>query len=203
MKTGNSFIKISLVLVLLELFTVSAFAQLSEESIWQSKVTENVPRINFLGLAGVGYEIGLAKGFTFSPELGVGWPVIESTTNSDNTTTLEVKSAVNPYLLLESRYYYNFQKRFEANKPIDHFSGNYVGAFYRYNVYEYLSKTNDESEAMLKNVQYFGVWWGIQRNIDQKHRFYFNFSVGPSIKTDLKSTTQFTVSANLGLGYQW
>ncbi|MFI5134470.1 MAG: hypothetical protein ACHQD9_01330 [Chitinophagales bacterium] len=202
MKTGNVLIKSAVAFSFLWMIALTTFAQ-SQETTWQSQVTTNVPRINFLGFAGVGYEIGLGKGFTFSPELGLGWPVIQSTTHSDNTITLHVKSAVNPYLLLDGRYYYNFQRRFEAGKPIDHFSGNYVGAFYRYNLYEYVSYTNDETEELLKNVQYFGVWWGLQRNIGEKHLFYFNFSIGPAIKTDLNTTTAFTVAGNLGLGLQW
>lgn len=166
----------------------------------------SVVRLNFLGIPAFGYEKGLGNQFTFRPEAGLGWLVMDTDENkTDNKTKIE--SFVNPYLLLEGRYYYNLERRIRKGRNVAHFAADYVSAFYRYNAYEYQpdisNRDREETEKLLRDVQYIGFAWGMQRSLWKNQLFYFNWSVGPSIKTNFKAYAEFAFAFQLGFGLQW
>lgn len=174
---------------------------------YDGQPTVNVFRINFFGIPGVAFEHSLGNDFTVNAELGLGWPVITEETGISGYRDLRLESVVNPYILLEARYYYNFRKRAEHGKSIDNFSGNYIAPFYRYNAYEYEGSVYpDEPKyrtALLRDVQYMGIWWGMQRNLGSRQRFYIDWSIGPGIKTNFVDYADFSLSAKFGIGLQW
>ncbi|HRI34131.1 MAG TPA: hypothetical protein PLD02_10270 [Saprospiraceae bacterium] len=193
-------------LAIITLLLISNFSFAQNSSIPEHpSLNDGILRINFLGLAGFSYEKGLGSGFTFRPEAGLGWPLITDEHNEhDELSGFNLEYPFNPYFLVETRYYYNLDKREKEQKSIANFSGNYVGAFYRYSVYQYLtSYATGKQDSVLHNVHYVGMWWGLQRNLGEKRRFYFNFALGPGFETDFKSFNRFNLEANLGLGLQF
>lgn len=173
-----------------------------------STVSKNtVVRINLLGIPAFSFEKSLGGNFTFRPEGGLGWPVITSEKNDDDKRTVKLESPVNPYLIIEGRYYYNLQKRFNKGKRTDFFSADYLAIYYRYNAYEYQAgfsdNNKDESGELWRDVQYVGAWWGLQRNLGKKQKFYINWSLGPGIKTNWKDYVDYSFTSQLGVGLQW
>lgn len=171
-------------------------------------VKESVIRINLLGVPGFSYELGLGSDFTIRPEAGLGWPVFSDRHNDEGELqSIYLESMVNPYLILEGRYYYNMQKRKAEGRRTNKFAANYIGLYYRYNAYEhegsYDPENNGNWDDLLRDVQYLGGWWGLQRNIGQRDLFYINFSIGPGMKTNWIDYANFSVSSQFGFGLQW
>jgi hypothetical protein len=163
-----------------------------------------VVRINFLGLAGLNYEEGLGGPFSINLEAGLGFPLIRDASHSkDGSIDLTLESIFNPYLNIEGRYYYNIDERKNAGKRTEKFSANYVAAFYHYNVYGNVKATDETQQQLLYNMSYIGMWWGMQRNLGCNQRLYFNFSIGPCLRTDWNSHADVNVASHLGLGIQW
>jgi len=165
--------------------------------------TKNIVRLNLLAPS-FGFEKCIGNNFTIRPEAGFGWPVFTNDKDENGNNQINMESMVNPYLLLEGRYYYDLQKRLDRGKSISNYTGNYIACFYRYNAYEYQAGvSNRNSEYLLRDVQYMGIWWGMQRNLGQKELFYFNWSLGPSIKTNWKDYADGSFTGQLSLGLQW
>ncbi|HYV92513.1 MAG TPA: hypothetical protein VE978_12035 [Chitinophagales bacterium] len=209
MKTPQ-FFNCKKIITTLLLFTVttSLFAQNSDLKTLTRKPNDTSElktfRINFLGFAGLNYEFGLGGPFSINLEGGLGFPLIKSSSrNIDGSINLSLKSVLNPYLNIEGRYYYNLLQRKFAGKLIDNFSGDYLAAFYHYSVYSNVQSSPVESGQLLYNMHYFGVWWGMQRNLGCNQRLYFDFSIGPCLRTDLNSHIDLNAAAHLGFGIQW
>lgn len=167
----------------------------------------HVGRVNLFGLFGFSFEKGIGKNFTIRPEAGLGVPVFTETDVEGGKNKVHFESAVNPYIMVEARYYYNLKKRFDAGKRISYFGADYIGPFYRYNAYQYLGAydpdTENKNDVLLRDIQYAGFWWGLQRNFGPKQCGYFNWSIGPAVKTNFKDYADFTVFGQIGLGFQW
>jgi len=194
--------KKSIILLFVIAVSVSAFAQ-SEQKIESLYSTKNIVRLNLLAPS-FGFEKGIGNGFTIRPEAGFGWPVFTNDKDENGKNQINLESMVNPYLLLEGRYYYNLQKRVDNGKKISNYSGNYFACFYRYNAYEYQAGvSNRNREDLLRDVQYMGLWWGLQRNLGSKELFYINWSIGPSLKTNWKDYADGSFTGQFSLGLQW
>lgn len=193
----------ALLLVLISITWSSSIAQHTDNFNYK----QSVIRINLLGIPAFGFEQGLGNGFTFRPEAGLGWPVITSETNTAGTEVISLESAVNPYVEIEGRYYYNLQRRAAAQRNTKHFAANYIACLYRYNAYEYqagLSDGNRDDKGSLKrDVQYIAAGWGIQRNLGRKDQLYINWGIGPDLRINGTQSADFTLQAQFGFGFQW
>lgn len=194
--------------ILSGIFCLTFFLCLAQDSTEKSRFenTESVVRINLLGIPAFSFEKGLGNNFSFRPEAGLGWLVITDEKNTD-PHNVKIESYVNPYLLLEGRYYYNLERLAMKGKRVEHFGADYLALFYRYNAYEYQAGFSDhnrnESGKLIRDVQYIGACWGMQRNLWEKQRFYINWALGPSIKTNWKERADFSLTCQLGFGLQW
>ncbi len=194
--------------VLLSIFCGTSFLSLAQDNQEKNLPvnSQSVVRINLLGIPAFSFEKGLGKNFSFRPEAGLGWLVITNE-KSEDPDKLKIESFVNPYVLLEGRYYYNMDRRTLKGKRVEHFAADYLAVFYRYNAYEYqagLSEHNRNGSGKLsRDVQYLGTCWGMQRNLWKKQLFYINWALGPSIKTNWKEYAYFSFTCQLGFGLQW
>jgi hypothetical protein len=185
----------------------SSLSAQNQGYIFEPRQCNDVVRINFAGFAGIGFESSIGRNFTIRPEAGSGWPVLTEKTRPNGATSCVVQSAFNPYLFVEGRYYYNLERRQRKGKNTSHYSGNFVSGFYRYSSFVYqggFSTYNKyPTDSLQHDVQYIGAYWGIQRNIGGRQRFYFSLALGPGLKTNFKNYADFEFSAQLGFGLQW
>lgn len=170
-------------------------------------LTDNaVLRFNLLGIPAVGFEKKLTPSFTIRAEWGLGFPLIIKKKQDNGISKLSMESGVNPYLVLESRYYYNLSKHPLGGKPTQCFSGEYIGFFYRYNAYQYQQALSlfNHREGSVKEIQYLGALvWGVQRNFGRNEQFYMNWALGFGVKTNGYCYDIFSMTTQFGLGFEW
>jgi hypothetical protein len=186
------------------LLSLSAAGQ--EVSPDEGNTKKTVIRLNILGVPGLGFETSLGRSFTIRPEAGLGWPVFTASFDAEGNNDVDLVSWVNPYLLLEARYYYNLNRRIERAKRTAYFGADYISLYYRYNAYEYQAdfvQDGDDDSRLVRDVQSMGFWWGMQRNMGPRQRFYINWSLGPGIKTNWIDYGEASFTGQLGLGVQW
>ena len=97
--------------------------------------------------------------------------------NYSSTFGGSTKVYFDPAVTLQYRYYYNINRRLNAEKRIDMNSLNYVGAVWE----TVFSKQNigqrNYDELKARPINKVGVVWGFQRNY--KSRFSLDVNVGP------------------------
>jgi hypothetical protein len=136
-------------------------------------------------------------------ETGLGYPVISGTNKSnDGTLYVAMKTIFNPYFKVESRCYYNLSKRMIYGKDISNFSANFLSVYYKFELYGMLKAVNEVEEHLEWNVNQFGLMWGMQRSFGCNNGMYFNFAIGPVIKTNLSTTVELIPTGCLGFGFQ-
>lgn len=172
------------------LFSMANFAQ-AQENTGGTKHTEKVWRINFLN-PGVEFEIPTGDNSTFSTGLGIGYggsyPDLSGSGNG-------FRYLIAPFLDLQEKWFYNFDKRLAKGKSIGNNSGNFVSArmLVRGNTIESnFSRTSNFDFAI-------GPTWGIQRNYGN---FHLLFDVGTIYYFDTKGNGNwFPIMFQLNLGF--
>lgn len=137
---------------------------------------------------------------------GLAWekPIFESATLETNfgvnmpefgVRNTEVRYLVTPFLDLQARKYYNFQKREDKGKNTSFNSGNFVGLrglFIGPRIAGNVYLDNDHAVIV-------GPIWGLQRKSGES--FNFLFTLGPAYYFDLTGLGDFlplNVEVNIG-----
>lgn len=170
-------------LIFLLAFTVNAQTD--------SLQTETVYRINFLN-PGFEIELPTANFSTFSAELGVGYggsyPDLSGNGNG-------FRILIAPFLDLQQKWFYNFQKRQAKNLETKHNSGNFISARLLTRgskIYGNFDRTSDFDFA-------FGPTWGVQRHYGS---FHLLFDAGFIYYFDTKGNSNFfPLMLQLNLGF--
>ncbi len=144
-----------------------AFEGSSQNEVFNSTV--KVWRINFLNPA-IELELPVGNKSTLSTGIGVGYGgSYPHLTNSIGTGFVLL---ITPFIDLQYKFFYNFDKRLRKGKTIKHNSGNYVSARFLARGKSLESNISRTSESDFA----FGPTWGIQRS---KGQFHFLFDMGP------------------------
>ncbi|CAM1341609.1 hypothetical protein [Tenacibaculum amylolyticum] len=158
----------------------------------QIKFTEKVWRVNFLN-PGVELEVPTSNYSTFSVGLGVGYGGSYPKTSSGGSGFLY---SINPFLDVQHKWFYNFEKRKEKKRATDNNSGNFISArlFTRGNtITSNFNRTSNFDFAV-------GPTWGIQRKYGKN--FHLLFDVGPIYYFDTKGNHNFfPIMVQLNLGF--
>lgn len=177
--------KLSIV-ALLALFTITTYAQ---EKTYN---TEKVWRINFLNPAAE-LEIPTGNHSTFSTGLGVGYGGgYPDLTYADNG----IIYIIAPFLDVQQKWFYNFNKRMGKNKTVENNSGNFISA-------RFITRGNSIAENVHRTSDFdfaFGPTWGIQRKYGEN--FHLLFDVGPQYYFDTEGNANiFPIMIQLNLGF--
>ncbi len=178
--------KLSIV-ALLALFTITTYAQ--EERTYN---TEKVWRINFLN-PGAELELPTGNYSTFSTGLGIGYDGgYPDLTYKDNG----IIYIIAPFLDLQQKWFYNFNKRIKKNKTVKNNSGNFISARFKTkgpSIAENVTRTSDFDFA-------FGPTWGIQRSYGEN--FHLLFDIGPQYYFDTEGNGNiFPIIFQINLGF--
>lgn len=153
---------------------------------------ESVFKVNFL-TPGIAYEHPVSKKVSVYAEVNTTLYIVKYTL-SDN-----INAYVTPNFNVQTRYYFNGEKRIEKNKRVEKNSMNYISLYFEKNV--------ARNEHNLPSLAKLGVVWGMQRN--QPGRFSFDFNIGPGILLNKQSINNyygyyrypyFTILGDLKLG---
>lgn len=174
--------------LILLLFLFSGLFSFSQNDI----STQTVWRINFIN-PGVELELPIANYSTISTNLGVGYngAYPELTYGGGNGFIYIIA----PFLDVQFKQFYNFNKRVDKGKTISGNSGNFISARLISNgpsISENISRKSDFDFAI-------GPTWGIQREYGKLHLL---FDVGPQFYFDIDGNTGFwpiMFQINLGL----
>jgi hypothetical protein len=171
------------------IFSFTIFAQ--EKST--DKNTEKVFRINFIN-PGLEYELPTGKNTTFSGGIGAGY------NGSYPDLSIQKESGflyiIAPFLDLQEKFYYNFEKRKDKGKSIVNNSGNFVSL-------RFLTRGPSIEENVVRSTEYdfaISATWGIQRSINEK--IHLLFDVGPMYYFDGQGRGNFfplILQLNIGL----
>lgn len=161
----------------------------------QKQETEAVWRINILN-PGVEYEIPTNKTSTFSVGIGVGYSVYYP--HSDAVTggagLLNI-TRFNPFLDLQHKWFYNFDKREAKGLNTVKNSGNFISARFLVRSEQLFDDNNSKGTDFA-----IGPTWGIQRAYGK--RFHFLFDMGPIYYFDTNGKGNFfplIVQLNFGI----
>lgn len=159
----------------------------------ENGTTERVWRVNFIN-PGAEVEVPLSKNFTFSANVGVGYggSYPELTESSLGSGIVYV---IAPFLDLQVKAFYNFDKRMGKGKPIKNNSGNFLSA-------RIISRGPSITDNIERKSDFdfaIGPTWGIQREYGKMHLL---FDIGPQYYFDTNGNSGFwplMVQLNLGL----
>lgn len=148
-------------------------------------------RVNFLNPA-IELEIPTGERSTFSSSLGIGYGGGYPDLIEGGNGFIYI---ISPFLDLQQKWFYNFDKRKIQSKTIDNNSGNFIS--FRVmtrgkSIAENVNRTSDFDFA-------FGPTWGIQRKYGKN--FHLLFDIGPQYYMDTKGNGNFwplMVQLNLG-----
>ncbi|MDE0535699.1 hypothetical protein [Tenacibaculum sp. L6] len=172
-------------LLICSLFAVSLFSQ--------EKQTQSVWRINFLN-PGVEYETPTGNNSTLSIGAGIGYSV--SYPHTDHTAGSGFITSFNPFLDIQHKWFYNFDKRKTKGLNITNNSGNFISA-----------RVLTRGESLFGNSNgtdgldfAVGPTWGIQRKYGKN--FHFLFDMGPIYYFDVNGNGYyFPLMLQLNLGF--
>ncbi|HLT33111.1 MAG TPA: hypothetical protein VKZ98_04920 [Aquaticitalea sp.] len=174
------------------LIMLSGFLTNAQETS-QSNYTQKVWRVNFVN-PGVELELATGKSSTFSMGLGVGYGGSYPDLSYDNSNGFQY--LISPFLDLQEKWFYNFEKRVSKDKVITNNSGNFISAriLLRGNsIASNFDRTSDLDFA-------FGPTWGIQRNYGKN--FHLLFDVGPIYYMDTNGNGNiFPIMLQINLGF--
>jgi len=171
------------------LFSFTVFAQ---EKFTDVR-TEKVFRINFIN-PGAELELPTGARTTFSAGIGAGY--------NGSYPDLSIKKEsgflyiIAPFLDLQQKWYYNFDKRINKGKSIVNNSGNFLSL-------RFLTRGPSIEENVVRSTEYdFAIspTWGIQRSINEK--IHLLFDVGPMYYFDGEGRGNFfpiMLQLNIGL----
>jgi len=106
---------------------------------------------------------------------------------------------IKPIVALESRWYYNLNKRVEKGKRIDGNSGDYVSLRTSYHFHDV---SDPETISGLDNLLIIPSW-GIRRNIGNHFNYEAGIGVGLGISRDTNIEVGFTTNVILKIGYRF
>ncbi|HET8809434.1 MAG TPA: hypothetical protein VFM65_04125 [Flavobacteriaceae bacterium] len=166
----------------------SFFAQAQQN---ETKHTEKVWRLNFLN-PGVELELSTGDNSTFSTGIGIGFGgAYPDLSYAENGFTY----VITPFLDIQEKWFYNFEKRLKKKKSIDNNSGNFVSVrlLVRGNTIESnFSRTSDFDFAV-------GPTWGVQQKYGN---FHLLFDVGTIYYFDTEGNGNwFPIMLQLNLGF--
>jgi len=155
--------------------------------------TENVFRINFLN-PGVEYELALGQKSTLSAGLGIAYGGSYPDLSGNGSGFIYL---ISPFLDVQYKRFYNFEKRLAKNKNIAHNSGNFLSA----RIYT-RGETIESNFSRTSNYDFaVGPTWGIQRNYGS---FHLLFDVGSIYYLDTKGNGNwFPIMLQLNLGFDF
>ena len=166
--------------------------------------TENVVRINFLNPA-VEIETPTGNTSTFSASLGVGYGggypdlTFRNGTSVNSIAPFEDTGfiyIIAPFLDLQHKWFYNFQKRLNRKKSTENNSGNFISLRLISrgpSITENVNRTSDFDIAI-------GPTWGIQRRLNKN--LHLLFDIGPQYYLDTKGNGNIwpiMIQINLGV----
>ena len=173
-------------LFICSLITVTLFSQ--------EKHTENVWRINFLN-PGVEYEMSTGNTSTLSISTGLGYSVSYPHTDKTVSSSGAITS-FNPFLDIQHKWFYNFDKRKNKGLNITNNSGNFVSARFLTRG-ESLFGNSNGTDGLDFAV---GPTWGIQRKYGKN--FHLLFDMGPIYYFDVNGNGYyFPLMLQLNLGF--
>lgn len=135
----------------------------------QNSKTEKIWRVNFLNPA-IELELPTGNSSTFSAGLGIGYGGAYPDVNLYGTS---FDYMITPFLDLQQKWFYNFEKRNGKGKTTENNSANFFALrlMTRGNsIVDNISRTSDFDFAI-------GPTWGIQRKYGKN--FHLLFDVGP------------------------
>ncbi len=164
---------------------------ISSQVYSQEKNTEKVWRVNFLN-PGIEHEFSTGNNSTLSIGAGIGFNISYPNTRPEG---IGLAYAINPFLDVQQKWFYNFEKRKEKELSIKNNSGNFIAArlLTRGKTIFGDNKINETLDFAV------GPTWGLQRNYGKN--FHFLFDIGPFYYFDVNGNSGFfplMVQINLG-----
>ncbi len=160
--------------------------------ISQEKQVKEIFRINVIN-PGIEYEIPAGRSSTISFGTGIGYSVAYP--HSSFGGRPGIISSFNPFLDIQYKWFYNFDKRKDKGLKIDNNSGNFISG-------RVLTRAESlfGNSSGTENLDFaVGPTWGIQRNYGK--RLNFLFDLGPIYYFDINGRSGFfplMVQVNLG-----
>ncbi|WP_281979656.1 hypothetical protein [Tenacibaculum mesophilum] len=172
-------------LLICSLFVATVFSQ--------EQLTQRVWRVNFLN-PGIEYEMPIGNNSTLSIGAGIGYSV--SYPHTDNTVGSGFITSFNPFLDVQNKWFYNFDKRKTKGLNITNNSGNFISA-----------RVLTRGESLFGNSNgtdgldfAVGPTWGIQRKYGKN--FHLLFDMGPIYYFDVNGNGYyFPLMLQLNLGF--
>ena len=169
------------------IFTISTNAQEAENN-----KTKEVWRVNFLNPA-IELEIPTGSNSTFSSGLGIGYGGGYPDLTFDESGFIYI---ISPFLDLQHKWFYNFDKRKNKNKSTENNSANFISlrVITRGNsIAENVNRTSDFDFAV-------GPTWGIQRKYGKN--LHLLFDIGPQYYFDTNGNGNiWPLMIQLNLGF--
>jgi len=175
-----------ILLLICSLFVVSVFSQ--------EQQTHRVWRVNFLS-PGVEYEMPTGNNSTLSIGAGIGYSGSYPHSSASDVDTGLVY-AINPFLDVQHKWFYNFDKRKTKGLNITNNSANFVSARILTR-----GKTLFGDDVVTDNLDFaVGPTWGIQRKYGKN--FHLLFDMGPIYYFDVNGGHGFfPLMLQLNLGF--
>ncbi|WGH75457.1 hypothetical protein P8625_15515 [Tenacibaculum tangerinum] len=159
----------------------------------QEEQTESVWRLNFLN-PGVEYEMPTGNTSTLSIGTGIGYSGSYPHTSVGGSSGLI--TSFNPFLDIQHKWFYNFEKRKSKGLNITNNSGNFISA-----------RVLTRGESLFGNSNgtdgldvAIGPTWGIQRKYGKN--FHLLFDMGPIYYFDINERHGFfPLMLQLNLGF--
>lgn len=177
--------------LLILLFGVLATLSYSQEK--SDVKTEKVWRVNFLNPS-IELELPVEKRATFSIGLGIGYGVPYD--EISNSPYNEFLYSFNPFLDIQYKKFYNFNKRKANNLNTDNNSGDFLSI-------RFLTRGNTIESNFTRTSDFdfaIGPTWGIQRKYGKN--FHLLFDIGPQYYFDTNGNDGFfPIMLQLNLGF--
>lgn len=169
---------------------IALFVAFSNKLCGQSISTERVLTFNFIN-PGIDFETRIGQKSTFSINAGVGYGTSYPELSRTGTGFLYI---ISPFLDIQTRKYYNLNKRNDLGKNTKMNSGNFFGL-------RLLSRGQDFNGNFERdnNLDFaFGPTWGLKRTYN---RINLLFDIGPIIYWDKDNTGFFPLTFEINIGY--
>lgn len=170
------------VLFLVFFFPISAQTNPQTEKVW---------RLNFLNPA-VELEVPTGPKSTFASALGVGYGGGYPDLTGGDSGFIYV---ITPFLEVQQKWFYNFDKRVANNKSTENNSGNFFSL-------RFITRGPSIADNVIRSSDFdfaIGPTWGIQRKLGKN--FHLLFDLGPQYYFDTEGNGNFwplMLQINLG-----
>lgn len=176
-----------LMALLFGFLTLTSHAQGSNEI-----ATEKILRVNFLN-PGAEMELPTGTYSTFSVGLGVGYGGGYPDLTFGGNGFIYI---ISPFLDVQEKWFYNFNKRNTKNRVIENNSGNFVSL-------RFITRGNSIAENVNRTSDFdfaIGPTWGIQRKYGKN--FHLLFDIGPQYYFDTEGNgSVWPIMLQLNLGF--